>query len=338
MTGLRARIQGLRHVGAVAACAASVICCSGSNAEESPPPQEEQTPTQPPARDESSSQAAASSNAASPPPPAPPSAPEPGLNFPSDPPAVQPPMGWVVDDENQLVKFPLAAPGLVTTMKIAGLADGEKIVGIDIRPADGKIYALGTSSRIYTLDKMTGAATAVSKQPFTPGLAGQGWGMDFNPVVDKIRVVTEFDQNLRLDPTTGAVVMNTADAMLAFAAGDANEGQSPALVGAAYTNSVAPAPKTTTLYGIDATRDLLVKIATPNDGKVTTVGDLGIIVADDTLGFDIRGTEETQLEAYLAVRVGEKNNLYKVDLATAKTTLVAPMGVELAIHGMAIDP
>jgi hypothetical protein len=332
MAGLRARIQGLA---AVIACATSVICCTGTNEDGSPPPQEEPSPAQPPPRDESSSQAPASSNPAPPPAPA---EPEPGLNFPSDPAPVELPQGWVVDDANNLVKFPLGAPGLATTAKITGLVDGEKIVGLDIRPSDGKIYALGTTSRIYTIDKKTAAAIAVSKQPFTPALQGQGWGMDFNPVVDKIRVVTELDQNLRLDPTTGAVVANTADAMLTFAAGDPNEGESPALVGAAYTNNVSPAPKTTTLYGIDATRDLLVKIPSPNDGKVTTVGDLGVVVADDTLGFDIRGTEETKLEAYLAMRVGDKNNLYRVDLATAKTTLVAPIGVELPIHGMAIDP
>ena len=329
------RIKGLS---AVLACAASVICCTGSNEEAPPPAGGEETATQPPPRDESATPASPSQ--AAPPAPPPPAAPDPGLNFPSpeEQPPVELPQGWVVDDNNNLVKFPLGAPGLVTTKAIKGLADGEKIVGLDIRPADKKIYALGTTSRIYTIDKATAQATAVSKDPFTPALQGQGWGMDFNPVVDKIRVVTEFDQNLRVDPTTGAVVMGTADAMLTFAPGDVNAGQSPALVGAAYTNSVSPAPTKTTLYGIDATRDLLVKLSSPNDGKVTTVGTLDIIAADDTLGFDIRGTETTKLEAYLAVRVGTKNNLYRVDLDTAKTTLVAPIGVEIPIHGMAIDP
>lgn len=331
------RIQGLRQVGAVVACAASVICCSGSSDEGAPPAQAEQAPPQPTPPEESPGTPPASTDATPAPAPAP-ADPGAGLNFPSDPPPVELPQGWAIDDKNQLVKFPLGAPGLATTTAITGLVEGEKIVGLDIRPADGKIYALGTTSRLYTLDKKTAAATAISKQPFTPALQGQGWGMDFNPVVDKIRVVTEFDQNLRIDPTSGAVVMNTADAMLTFAPGDVNEGQSPAIVGAAYTNSGKPAPMTTTLYGIDATRDLLVKIPTPNDGKVQTIGNLGVIVADDTLGFDIRGTEDTKLEAYLAMRVGDKNNLYRVDLTTAKTTLVAAVGVELPIHGMAIDP
>jgi hypothetical protein len=326
------RIQGLC---AVIACAASVICCSGSD-EAPPPPLADETATQPPSHDETST--AAPGQTSTPAPPPAPAEPDPGLTFPSDPPAVELPQGWAVDDMNQLVKFPLGAPGLVTTTAIKGLVDGEKIVGLDIRPADGKIYALGITSRLYTIDKKTAQATAISKQPFTPALAGQGWGMDFNPVVDKIRVVTEFDQNLRLDPMTGAVVTSTADATLAFAAGDPNEGQSPALVGAAYTNSVAPAPASTTLYAIDATRDLLVKLSTPNDGKVMTVGTLDVVVADDTLGFDIRGTEATKLEAYLAMRVGEKNNLYRVDLVTAKTTLVAAIGIEVPIHGMTIDP
>lgn len=329
------RIQGLC---AVIACAASVICCGGSD-EGQPPPLSDDAPAQPPAREEASSPAPGQGQGQPAPAPAP-ADPGPGLNFPSpsDPPAVELPQGYAVDDNNKLVKFPLGAPGLVTATEIKGLVDGEKIVGLDIRPADGKLYALGVTSRLYTLDKKTAQATAISKQPFTPALAGQGWGMDFNPVVDKLRVVTEFDQNLRIDPTTGAVVMNTADATLTFAAGDPNEGQSPALVGAAYTNNVSPAPASTTLYAIDATRDLLVKLPTPNDGKVMTVGTLDVVIADDTLGFDIRGTEATKLEAYLAMRVGDKNNLYRVDLATAKTTLVAAIGIEVPIHGMAIDP
>ena len=145
------RIKGLS---AVFACAASVICCTGSNEEAPPPVGGEETATQPPPRDESATPAPPGQTA--PPPPAP-AEPDPGLNFPSpeETPPVELPQGWAVDDANNLVKFPLGAPGLVTTMAIKGLVDGERIIGLDIRPADKKIYALGTSSRIYTLDKKT---------------------------------------------------------------------------------------------------------------------------------------------------------------------------------------
>lgn len=109
------------------------------------------------------------------------------------------------------------------------------------------------------------------------------YGFDVNPVADKIRVHSDTDQNLRLDPTTGTAVV---DGTLAFAAGDKNEGQSPNLIATAYTNSVSPAPTATTLYALDSTRNLLTKLATPNDGKVTTVGALGVDPSD-VAGFEL---------------------------------------------------
>ena len=114
------------------------------------------------------------------------------------------------------------------------------LVGIDFRPANGMLYGLGSSSRIYTIDRTTAAATVVGDgAAFTPALAGQAHGFDFNPVADRIRVHTDVDQNLRLDPTTGKV--SVVDGTLSFAATDVNAGQSPNVVGTGYTNSVSPA-------------------------------------------------------------------------------------------------
>ena len=72
---------------------------------------------------------------------------------------------------------------------------------------------------------------------------GQADGFDFNPVADKIRVHTDVDQDLRLDPKTGKVA--GVDGTLSFAPNDVNFGQSPNLVGTGYTNSVTPAPQST---------------------------------------------------------------------------------------------
>ena len=39
---------------------------------------------------------------------------------------------------------------------LGNLQAGEKLLDIDFRPADGKMYGLGSSSRIYTIDRATG--------------------------------------------------------------------------------------------------------------------------------------------------------------------------------------
>ena len=79
---------------------------------------------------------------------------------------------------------------------------------------------------LYVVSPLTGAATAVGG-PFTPALSGTVFGFDFNPTVDRIRVVSDTGQNLRLNPDTGAVA--TAD-------GAINPG-TPRIVGSAYTNN-----------------------------------------------------------------------------------------------------
>ena len=198
---------------------------------------------------------------------------------------------YAVTTTNQFVTFNADAPGtIVAQQAITGLQSGETLVGIDVRPANGGLYALGSTSRVYTLDVATAMATAVGA-PFTPALEGTSFGFDFNPTVDRIRVVSNTGQNLRLNPTTGAVGTNpdtgapTIDGRLAYAAGDANAGRQPAAVGAGYTNSVAGAT-TTQLYVIDAQQAVLTLQNPPNAGTLNTVGALGVTPTALT-GFDI---------------------------------------------------
>src|SRR5690349_6912764 len=78
-----------------------------------------------------------------------------------------------------LVSFDSANPGaLLTGTFLTGLQQNETILGIDFRPATGQLYGLGSTSRLYTLNPNTGAATAVGAQ-FTPALSGFSFGFDF---------------------------------------------------------------------------------------------------------------------------------------------------------------
>nr|WP_240935633.1 DUF4394 domain-containing protein [Hymenobacter sp. HDW8] len=87
---------------------------------------------------------------------------------------------------------------------ISGLQSGEKLLGIDFRPATGQLYGIGSTSRLYVINPVTGAARAIGSGPITPALEGDMVAFDFNPTVDRIRVVTSTGQNLRLNPETAA--------------------------------------------------------------------------------------------------------------------------------------
>lgn len=125
-------------------------------------------------------------------------------------------------------------------------------------------------------------------------------GFDFNPTVDRIRIVSNQRQNLRANPNTGTV---DGDGDLAYAAGDPGAGTVPKVGAAAYTNSFRGAGSTT-LFGIDTERDTLVRIEPPNDGVLNTVGELGID-ASDQASFDIvaDARERFSRDRALAVRV-----------------------------------
>jgi Domain of unknown function (DUF4394) len=101
-----------------------------------------------------------------------------------------------------LTRFDSGALGTTTTVAVTGLQGGETLVGIDYRPADGQIYGIGSTSRIYQLNILTGAATQVGTAGrFT--LNGTAWGTDVNPLTDRIRSVSNAEQNLRLNPPMG---------------------------------------------------------------------------------------------------------------------------------------
>ena len=101
---------------------------------------------------------------------------------------------------NVLVTFPSDDPMAVSKVKIKGLQKKETILGIDVRPLNGQLYALGSTSRLYVINRDTGGATAVSATPLSPLVVGTSVAFDFNPTVDRIRIMTDAGQNLRAHP------------------------------------------------------------------------------------------------------------------------------------------
>ncbi len=235
-----------------------------------------------------------------------------------------------VDSKNRLYTFSDSKPGDWKRVALKGLSSGERIVGLDVRPANRQLVAITNQSRLYTVSRSKRTVTAIGGGPFMPALSGSSFAFDFNPMVDRIRLASTGGQNLRLHPDTGAVAM--ADKALVYKAGDPAAGMPPAALGAAYTNNVRGAT-TTTLYDIDTARDTLVIQAPPNDGVLSTVGPLGVDLAGP-LGFDISARDGA---AYvLARRSGApRSRLFRVDLMTARAKSIgavakAPSLVALA--------
>ena len=231
---------------------------------------------------------------------------------------------------NKLVRFNSGAPGTIqNSVQIGGLQSGENLVGIDFRPATGQLWGIGSTSRLYTIDLNSGAATVVGSV-LTTTLAGASFGFDFNPAVDRIRVTSDQDQDLRLNPNNGSVA--AIDGTLAYTSTDRNAGQNPLVIASAYTNNF-PGPAATILYNIDSNLDVLVTQNPPNSGTLNTIGSLGVN-AGETGAFDIVGTN-TAFAALTTSGEANSTGLYTINLSTGAATMVGTIGGGEAIRGLA---
>lgn len=244
-----------------------------------------------------------------------------------------------------LISFDTQNPNYIRTIyPITGVTAGQTIVGMDFRPANAMLYALGYNSitndaQLYTIVTTTGVATAVSATPMQLMLGATNVGFDFNPTVDRIRVVSNNDANYRLNPITGVVA--ATDSMLNFTTGDINFGVNPNAGSIAYSNSYNGAT-TTTLYNYDEALNVLTTQTPPNNGKLNTVGSSGIMVnsTDATIDMDIYydGTTMTNT-AYVAANVNTEtiDRLYTLNTTTGATTPVGKIGFGVAVKDIAIE-
>ena len=247
---------------------------------------------------------------------------------------------FAIDDDpgQHLIAFDSATPGtLNSVLSITGLQPNEKLIGIDFRiSASGinqnALYGVGSFGRIYTLNLSTGAATFVAG--LTDGvnpilLNGAEFGFDFDPQADRLRLVSDLDQNLRVNVDTGVTVVDSPLNPL-----------NPNVTHLAYDRSDQVAGTATTLFGIDTVTNQLVGIGgvdgtpSPNAGTVTPIGPLGMN-PDNLGGFDIQvdGT------AYAILGVGPNSFLTTINLVTGATGTALVVGNpedEVMIRGMAV--
>lgn len=186
-----------------------------------------------------------------------------------------------LNQRNELLLFSDKAPGTVKAVPITGVKG--KLVGLDVRPANGKLYGLATDNTLYTIDTGTGVATPGAKLSVAL-TAIDHVVVDFNPQADRLRVMGSDGQNLRVNVDSGQVAV---DKPLAYHANDkVNAGKKPAIYAGAYINSYAGATQTQ-LFDVDSGVGAYVSQDPPNDGVLRTIGPLGVPANTIVEGIDI---------------------------------------------------
>ncbi|HEU5170341.1 MAG TPA: DUF4394 domain-containing protein [Gemmatimonadales bacterium] len=204
---------------------------------------------------------------------------------------------YAVDNGNRLLMFGTESGSTISRlMPITGLPILKRIVGIDFRPSNGKLYGVGNDSRVYLIDKQTGAATPVGSGPFSPKIISAfdiHFGMGFDPVTDRIRLIsTELGVNWSINPDDGTAVTGQSPR---YAAGDPHEGATPRIAGLAYAppavsarsgafharmaQLAASSPCDDLMYAIDTELAEIIGSCDPDEGDFTSLGPIPGITA-----------------------------------------------------------
>lgn len=262
-----------------------------------------------------------------------------------------PETAYAVTQSHRLVSFNAGTPQrLLSDKPLTGLPRGERLVDIDFRVARGQLFGLSDRGRLFRIDPSTGVATVVGGGLGTE-LRGNRIGIDFNPTVDRLRVIGDTGMNLRVHPDTGQAIDAAPDrpglqedAVLAYEDADAAKGRTPRVSAPAYTYNKRD-EKLTTNYAIDLGAGTLVRqgsregvqpVVSPNTGRLATVGPLGLGALDHA-SMDIADVTNT---AYAAVRHRPEGRALwvRIDLERGQATPIGPIAVGEPVIGIAIEP
>lgn len=248
----------------------------------------------------------------------------------------------ILTDDDSLFLYSIGTPP-GAKVGFTGITAGQRPVAMDYRPATRELYVMGYNSsngstQLYRVNPANGGAVAVGTA-VTLSLGTGSIGFDFNPTVDRIRVVGANRSNYRLNPNDGSI--SATDGNLSYALGDPNVLAVPSIGAAAYTNSY-PGLTTTTMYVYDESLNVLGSLAAPNTGTITTVGSSGITVntANRTTDIDIYFNPANKTNtAFFVANTGTSNldNLYMLNLGTGTATPLGP-GTSTAIKDIAVEP
>ena len=237
-----------------------------------------------------------------------------------------------------LINFDTDNPSIVRSwMPITGITAGQVLLGIDFRPADGTLYALGydrpfSQYQLYAVSINTGVAVPINATPIGIELDTAIVGFDFNPVADKIRVVGAHGENYRINPDNGSLA--GVDAAINFGAGDIHFGQTPFISSLAYTNNYSGALETS-LFVYDQNLNAFGAVANPILGTIHTVGNSGITTSTAALDiyYDLPSDQNKIFCA--AGTTSSFAGLYTID-NTGAFTSVGSIGYGIPVKSLAL--
>ena len=231
--------------------------------------------------------------------------------------------------DQRLVCFKTERPRLARDIaSVSGLQSDTKLVGIDYRPANGALYGLGDQAGIYVIDVTTASATLVARA--NVALQGTSFGVDFNPAADRLRVVSDTGQNLRI---------NVADGVTATDVSLTNP-PNPAtgVTGAMYTNNDADPNTGTTLFDIDSALDQVSIQSPPNNGTLVATGKLGVDTTPDVAAdiySEVKNGSTVSNTAYAALSSASGSSFYQVDLLTGTARRTGDFSAGNSVVGIA---
>ncbi|KOU22558.1 DUF4394 domain-containing protein [Streptomyces sp. WM6368] len=236
--------------------------------------------------------------------------------------------------DQRLVEFDVDRPSRTWPVgKVTGLAGDSRLVGIDFRVQNGKLYGVGDRGGVYTLN--TRSARAVKVSQLTVALAGTAFGVDFNPAANRLRVISDTGQNLRHNIDDAAAPLTTmVDGTLTNPTVPPSTAMG--VTGAAYTSNDLNAATATTLFDLDTMADRISLQSPANAGTLAPTGSLGVDAALDA-GFDIyynpaAGTNH----GFAAIGTAGAYRFYTVDVLTGRATDKGAFPVKYQVTDLAL--
>jgi hypothetical protein len=262
--------------------------------------------------------------------------------------SVEPPGIMLSATSNQIGRFLLTKPELAVRPNLSGIIAGETVAGIDGRPSTGNVYALGidaiqNNGTLYRVEPQTGLTVRIGSIGGIAFVNAAGaavdfpnnakYGVDFDPLLDQIRVVNSSGLNFRINPDTGAPLDGDLGGAAASVAGinpdGALNGLTTNVSGLAYTNNETETNNQdiTTLYSIGSSGNRLLIQNPPRSGTQTNGIALTLNGAafgfDSQVGFDIPpGVNAPALNqpatgfGYVTLSGASSDGLYRINLAT----------------------
>ena len=241
----------------------------------------------------------------------------------------------LLGDGTRLGRFDTDRPsrvGLVGGRSIRGLDGDDRLVGIDRRVQNGRLYGVGDEGGIYL---MSGERASKVGQ-LSVALAGASFGVDFNPAANALRVVSDTGQNLRQPFGSGA---GPTGATVADGALNVMGTTTTGIAGAAYTNNDLSDTTATTLFDLDTKLDQIAVQAPANSGSLSPTGKLGVDAGAE-VGFDIYSDlrrSRTVSNVGFAVIGSSPSRLYQVDLLTGAVRSVGRFPVKVTDVAVDLD-